>query len=128
MKSHWIIIFKGKAPKTFIKKFEKFLGTSLIDIKIREDYIVDKINYFYLDCFIEHLVNNSQDAQESILKSITKISAQWDIVFLDGYKQIQGSINIPHRETHGGYDIDGPSGIHSISWTFKENQEYLRSW
>ena len=128
MKSHWIIVFKAPNAGTLSKKLEHFLGTKLLDGKLRNDYSIAKETYSCLDCFIEHKSKNWEGVVVEIFELIRKISVQWEISILDTTQNYAGKLDYQLREELGGYQVTGPSGIRLIEWQLLKNQEYNRLW
>jgi hypothetical protein len=111
-----------------IKKVEHFIGTKLIDVQVRSDYLIENENYSCIDCFINHTSIEWIDLVQEVLNLVRKFSVQWEINLLDTSNNYSGKLDYKIREDIGGYAIDGPSGLRQIQWYLTKDQDYKRLW
>ena len=128
MQSHWIIIYRASNSGTLIKKIEHFIGTKLIAVQVRNDYLIGSENYSCIDCFINHKSQEWSDLVHEIFDLIRKFSIQWDISLLDTSNSYSGKLDYQLRDDFGGYTTEGPSGLRLIEWYLEKDQVYNRLW
>jgi hypothetical protein len=120
MKSYWMSQYVGSHNNILIKKLERLLGISALDKQI-ERIILDGKKIEQADFFIEHEVDDWVGLVYGLIELSGRLSMDVNL-HGDMSSEINGVIDI--SKSTGS--LDRPSGLLTIQWQIKRDQNYRR--